>query len=183
MNTTSPSQDYSSIAKLLHWLMAILIIAAFILGSQAADIEGITPTKIKFINWHKWLGVTIFGLAGLRLLWRMFNTPPANPAGMPVWQAKASSATHMIFYFLFFALPVTGYFYSLASGYPIVYLGLFKLPVLIEKNKELADQLIEVHELFANGLLALFIVHVAAALKHHFIDRDNVLTRMLPKFK
>jgi cytochrome b561 len=164
----------------LHWLMALLIIATFGLGWIMTDIPGFTPTKLKYFSWHKWLGVTVLLLAAIRLLWRLMHKAPPYPASMPMWQQNAAHALHGFLYLMFFALPITGYFYSLAAGIPVVYLGIIPLPVLIEPNPELKLILKSVHIWLTKGLLLAVILHFAAAMKHHFIDRDAILQRMLP---
>lgn len=173
-------EKYSKPAILLHWAVALLILAAFALGWIMTDIPGITPTKLKYFSWHKWIGVTVLGMAALRLLWRLAHRPPAYPASMPAWQKKAAGALHGALYVLMFVVPLSGYFYSLAAGVPVVYLGVLPLPVLIDTNPELKPVLKDVHEVLTTVLLAIVCIHVAAALKHHFIDRDGVLKRMLP---
>lgn len=177
---TTFNERYSATAIALHWLMALLIIGTFFLGLTMADMPGITPTKLKYFNWHKWLGVTIFGLAVLRALWRLSHAAPTLPASIPRWQQQVSAVTHLLLYALIFAVPLSGYFYTLAAGFKVVYLGALPLPVLIAPNPELKPVLKEVHEWLNMGMAGLVVVHVAAALKHHFIDRDNVLLRMLP---
>ncbi|MES2129722.1 MAG: cytochrome b [Pseudomonadota bacterium] len=173
-------QRYTKTAIFFHWLIALMIIGAFTMGLVMTDIPGITPTKLKYYSWHKWAGMTILALACLRLLWRLSHRAPAYPASMPVWQRQAASVLHLGLYALIFAVPVSGYFYTLSAGIPVVYFGLWQLPVLIEKNAELKPVLKEVH-FWLNMLLAAGVgAHVAAALKHHFIDRDGVLQRMLP---
>lgn len=167
-------------AIILHWLVAILIAAAFALGITMVDIPGITPTKLKYFSWHKWLGVTVLGLACVRLIWRLTHASPAYPASMPAWQQKAAHGLHALLYLLIFAVPVSGYFYSLAAGVPVVYLGIWPMPVLIEADPQLKPILKQLHYLLNTALLACIAVHVLAALKHHFIDRDGVLKRMLP---
>lgn len=174
------TQRYTLTAIFLHWTMAILIVAGFALGVTMVDIPGITPTKLKYFSWHKWLGVTVLALASLRLLWRLFHPVPPHASTLPAWQKRASEVTHFLLYVLIFAVPVSGYFYSLAAGVPVVYLGLIPLPVLIETNQELKPILKEVHYWLNVALLAAVCLHVAAALKHYFIDRDDVLQRMLP---
>jgi len=167
-------------AIVLHWLIAILIAAAFALGVTMVDIPGITPTKLKYFSWHKWLGVTVLGLACVRLLWRLTHAAPAYPVDMPAWQQKAAHGLHALIYFLIFAVPVSGYFYSLAAGVPVVYLGIWPMPVLIEADQQLKPVLKQLHYVLNTVLLACIVAHVLAALKHHFIDRDGVLKRMLP---
>lgn len=170
---------YTTTAIVLHWLIALLIVAAFTLGVVMTDIPGITPTKLKYFSWHKWLGVTVLGLAALRLLWRLGHTPPA-PAPMPAWQLKAANGAHHLLYLLMFAVPVSGYLYSSAAGVPVVYLGLVQLPTLIAANSELKPVLKTVHYVLTMTMAAVVLTHALAALKHHFIDRDGVLKRMLP---
>jgi cytochrome b561 len=167
-------------AIVLHWLIAILITATFALGFTMVDIPGITPTKLKYFSWHKWLGVTVLGLACLRLLWRLTHPAPAYPVSMPVWQKKAAHGLHALLYVLIFAVPASGYFYSLAAGVPVVYLGIWPMPVLMEADQQLKPILKQVHYVLNTLLLACIVVHVLAALKHHFIDRDGVFKRMLP---
>lgn len=171
---------YTATAIALHWLLAVAILANLALGLVMVDMPGITPTKLRYFNWHKWAGVTILVLVTARALWRLSHRPPPLPAAMPGWQKLGAELTHVGLYVLMFAIPLSGYFYSLAAGYPVVFLGLVKLPVLIGPNPELKGVLKDVHEALNWTLLALLAAHVGAALKHHLIDRDDVLRRMLP---
>lgn len=171
---------YTKTAVLLHWLMALLIISTFALGLTMTDIPGITPTKLKYFSWHKWLGVTVFALACLRLLWRLSHPAPPYPPSMPRWQQQAANALHGALYLLIIAVPLSGYFYSLSAGVPVTYLGLFPMPVLIEPNQELKPVLKLVHYSFNVLLLSSVGLHVMAALKHLFIDRDGLFKRILP---
>jgi cytochrome b561 len=173
-------QRYTPTAIALHWLIAILVIGTFTLGLVMTDIPGLTPTKLRYFSWHKWAGVTVLLLAVLRLLWRLANRAPVYPATMPAWQQKAAHLLHALLYVLIFAVPLSGYLYSLASGVPVVYFGLFKLPVLIQPDPALKVVLKAVHywlNMFMAGLVGL---HVAAALKHLLVDRDGITQRMLP---
>ncbi len=173
-------ERYTKTAMLLHWLIALLIIAAFLLGLTMVDITGIPPPNLKYSSWHNGRGVT--GRCGgvARAWWRARHTPPAHPAGMPAWQAKAADAVHYLLYFFIFAVPVSGYLYSLAAGVPVVYLGVWQMPVLFEGTPELKALFKPVHY-WLNMAMAVFVIaHAGAALKHHFIDRDGVLKRMLP---
>lgn len=171
---------YTLTAIALHWLMAILIIAAFLLGLTMVDIPGITPTKLKYFSWHKWLGVSVFGLACLRLLWALSHPAPAHPANMADWQKKAARVSHGLMYVLIFAVPLSGYFYSLAAGVPVVYLGIVPLPVFIGPDPELRVLLRQVHYACNVVLLIVFFLHILAVIKHQLIDRDRTLQRMLP---
>lgn len=173
-------QRYTSTAIALHWLMAVLIIANFTLGVVMVDIPGITSDKLRYFSWHKWAGVTILLLATLRLLWRLAHPAPPLPDTMPAWEKAAARLSHHLLYVLLFAVPLSGYFYSLAAGVPVVYFGVIELPVLIGRDPALKE-LLETTHFGLNMLLAATVaVHVLAALKHQFIDRDTVFRRMLP---
>ena len=173
-------QRYTRTAIALHWLIALLIIGAFTLGLVMTDIPGITPAKLRYYNWHKWAGVTVLLLAALRLLWRLGHRPPPLTAKMPAWQRRVSGGVHHLLYLLMFAVPLSGYFMSLAAGRPVMYFGLFQLPVLIGPDKALSGVLATTHE-WLNWIMAgIVALHVLAALKHAFIDRDDTMRRMLP---
>ncbi|MYM40449.1 cytochrome b [Duganella qianjiadongensis] len=172
-------QRYTKTAIALHWLIALLIIAAFCLGVTMVDIPGFTPTKLKYFSWHKWLGVTVLGLAAIRLLWRLSNKPPAA-LPMPRWQHVAAEGMHHLLYLLMFAVPVSGYLYSYAAGVPVVYLGLFQMPAVIGPDPALKPVLKTVHYVLTMTMAGAVAAHALAAIKHHLIDRDATLKRMLP---
>jgi len=144
-----------------------------------------SPLRLKLFNWHKWAGVTILMLSALRLLWRLSHRPPALPANvlaaMPTWQRRAHSATHALLYLLFFAVPLSGWAYSSAAGLPIVWFGVLPLPDWVSVNKDLADAVLKpLHAAFAFSLAGFALLHIAASLKHQFIDRDGLFWRMWP---
>ncbi|MES2296840.1 MAG: cytochrome b [Pseudomonadota bacterium] len=176
-------QRYTSTAIVLHWTIALLIVSGFTLGLIMTDMPGLTPTKLNYYAWHKWIGVTVLALAAVRLLWRLKNGAPAYPASMPAWQKQAAQGLHGMLYLLMFAVPLSGYFYTLAAGIPVVYLKLVKLPVLIDANPELKPVLKELHFWLVMTLAALVGAHAMAALKHLFVDRDGIMQRMLPKLR
>ena len=173
-------QRYTKTAMLLHWLTALLIVSAFVMGLVMTSIHGFTPAKLRYFSWHKWLGVTVFALAVVRVLWRHFNRPPAHPEHMPAWQNLAANVTHVLLYLLIFAVPLSGYLYTLSAGVPVVYLGIWPMPVFMAPNPELKPLLRAIHYWLDMTMAALVFAHAGAALKHHLIDRDNVLKRMLP---
>lgn len=181
-HASSPSR-YNATAMLLHWLLALGLIGIFSVGVYMTDLP-FSPQRLKLYNWHKWAGVTILVLSALRLLWRMVHRPPALPkavsTAMPRWQQLAHHATHHLLYVLFFAVPLIGWAYSSAAGFPIVFLGLWQLPDFVPVSKELAEAIKPWHEITAFAMAALVLLHVGAALKHHLIDRDGLLQRMLP---
>ena len=131
-------------------------------------------------SWHKWIGVTIFLLVGLRLAWRVSHRPPALPAETPEWQRHAAAIAHAMLYLLMLAVPISGWVMSSAGGFPVVYFGVFQLPDLVTKDKELFELMKSVHFGLNKALLALVVLHVGAAVKHHYVDRDDVLARMVP---
>ncbi len=171
------STRYTTTAISLHWLIALLIVAGFALGLYMVDLK-ISPDKLRYYSWHKWLGITVLALAVMRLLWRLTHKPPPLPAGTPRWQVQAASAGHWALYALLFAIPLSGWAYSSASGYPVVYLGQLPLPDWVPKDKALASQMKEIHDLLTTVLMIVVGVHVLAAVKHHFIDHDGLLHRM-----
>jgi cytochrome b561 len=176
------SVRYTPAAIALHWIVAALILANLALGLYTVDLP-LSPQKLRFFSFHKWIGVTVFLLAAARLLWRLGHPPPGLPAAMAPWEQRAAQATHGLLYALFFAAPLTGWLFSSASGFQTVYLGLVPIPDLLSKDKALADALRLAHHWINYTMAAVIALHVAAALKHHFVDKDDVLRRMLPQFK
>lgn len=171
---------YTIPAVVLHWLIAIGIIGTFTLGLVMTDIQGISMAKLKYINWHKWAGVTVLALVALRLLWRLFNHPPEYADDMPAWQRGAAHGLHIALYVLMFAVPLSGYFFSLAAGFPVVAFGKIPLPVLIAPDPALKEILRGLHYWLNMLMAALVAFHVLAAFKHLLVDRDGVMQRMLP---
>ncbi|HEX4844363.1 MAG TPA: cytochrome b [Limnobacter sp.] len=177
------NRRYGLSMVLIHWLMAVGILTAFGVGLYMVDIPGITPFKLKLFNWHKWLGVTLFALVALRVLIRVYSRAPRYPAHWGHRTILLAKLGHWALYALMFAVPTLGYLYSLASGYPVVWFGVIELPVLIDKDPVLKDAFKLAHELSAKGLVLLVLGHVVMALKHHVLDNDGVLGRMIPGMK
>jgi len=182
MNSTSTTR-YSPVAMALHWILAIALVAIFSVGVYMADLP-FSPQRLKLYNWHKWAGVTILALSVVRLAWRLTHTPPPLPgkvlAAMPGWQTAAYHATHVALYALFFIVPLVGWAYSSAAGFPIVLFGVLPLPDLVSADKALAELIMPWHEISAFALAGLVVLHVAAAIKHQLVDRDGLMQRMLP---
>ena len=177
--TASTASRYTTPAIALHWLLALMLVISFSVGLYMHDLP-FSPQRLKLYNWHKWAGITILALSALRLLWRLAHRPPAE-VPMPAWQQVAARASHLALYVLFFAVPLVGWAYSSAAGFPIVWLGVLPLPDFVSPDKALAEAIKPWHGWLAFTLAGLVALHVAAALKHQFIDRDGLLRRMWPK--
>jgi cytochrome b561 len=171
------ASHYTRTAVALHWLVTGLVLAALFMGWTMTSME-ISPGRLKLYNYHKWVGVTVLALALLRIVWRLTHRPPPLET-MPRWQQISAHAGHGLLYLLMLAVPLSGWAYSNASGYAIMYLGKVPLPNLVDKDKQLAAQLVEVHEVLAIAFAVLVLLHVLAALQHHFLHKDQTLRRML----
>jgi cytochrome b561 len=167
----------------LHWVLAMALVGIFFMGNYMTDLP-FSPWRLKLYNWHKWVGISILVLSVWRLVWRITHRPPALPvsmeAAMPRWQHMAYHATHLSLYALFFVVPLVGWAYSSAAGFHIVLFGVWPLPDWVPADKALAALIKPWHELTAQAMAALVVLHVGAALKHQFIDRDSLLARMRP---
>lgn len=170
---------YTATAKTLHWLMALLLFGLLALGFYMQDLP-LSPQKLQLYSWHKWAGVTVFLLALFRLAWRVTHRPPTLPDSMPQSMQLAAHAGHALLYLLMIAIPLSGWLMSSAKGFQTVWFGILPIPDLLDKNPELGNGLQTVHQSLNWLFIAVIAGHVGAALKHHFIDRDDVLTRMLP---
>jgi cytochrome b561 len=168
---------YTLPAIVLHWLLALLILGSLTVGVYMTGLP-FSMQRLKLYNWHKWAGVVILVLSTARLLWRLTHRPPPDPPGTPAWQSRAAHGAHLAMYALFFALPLSGWAYSSASGFPIVLFAVLPLPDFVPVDRALADSLKQVHHWLAWALSGLVGLHVAAALKHRFVDRDGLLGRM-----
>jgi cytochrome b561 len=175
---------YGATAIAFHWLLTVAIVTSFGVGFYMSDLP-FSPLRVKLFNWHKWAGVTILALSAARLLWRLANRPPALPApvlaAMPAWQRRAHDATHALLYALFFAVPLSGWAYSSAAGFPVVWFGVLPLPDFVAVDKPFAKAVLQpLHATLAFMLAAGVVLHVAATLKHQFVDHDGLFWRMWP---
>jgi cytochrome b561 len=174
--TADGGEGYSSVAKLLHWAVAGAIVVQYVLANLA-DNAGTRFSEFVLLANHKSVGITILVLALLRLGWR-FAVPPPPPLPMPSWQRVSSVLSHGAFYLLIILMPVSGWLMSSASNFPVSWFNLFQLPDLVAPNEGLAEVFEETHEAMAKILFLLALLHVAAALKHKFVDRDTALQRI-----
>ena len=170
-------QRYSHIAISLHWIMAIVILTTWTIAQIAGGMP-VSPERILAISWHKWLGLTVLWLVFVRLFWRATHPAPELAVRLPAWQERIMQLTHLAFYLLMIAIPIIGWLMSSAKGYTVNYFGLYELPDLVLKDKATGILLKQTHEILANILISLVALHVLAALKHHFWDKDGLLKRM-----
>jgi cytochrome b561 len=177
----SPTR-YSSVAKAFHWIIAALIVTQFTLAWMADDLP-LGAHKLALLARHKSFGMTVLMLAILRLLWRLKNPPPALPPGMTSLERRLARASHAAFYVLLFAMPMTGWLMSSAKNYSVSWFSLFTWPNLIGKNEAAFDLLRSTHDTLSFVLFTIAVLHILAALKHHFWNKDDVLLRMLPLIK
>lgn len=178
MPARNSSVRYGWVAQVLHWGIVALLVVQVTLG-KLADSLPVGLERLIMMSRHKSFGITILGLAAIRLAWRLFDRPPPPPA-MPRWQEIAARLNHWGLYLILFALPLTGWLMSSAANRPASWFGLVQLPDFIAPDEGLEEIFEETHELLVNVLFALAGLHVAAALKHQFVDRDGLLLRMLP---
>ena len=174
-----PRNRYSTVSLVLHWLIAALVVTQIGLIWAHEASEG--PISREFVTLHKSVGLSILVLTLVRLGWRIANPAIPLPAETPRWQKLLARGNHVLFYVLLLAMPLVGWAASSAAGRDIVWFGLFNWPLLpIGGGREMAGNLMDVHETAAKLLIFLVVLHVIGALKHQFIDRDNVLHRMIP---
>jgi len=196
------STRYTGVAIALHWILAILILGMIPVGWWMSDavLDPASRSKAgEAFQLHKSVGFTILGLSVLRLVWRLTHKAPPPPQAMPGWEKTLARLTHGLFYFLMIALPVTGWVY-VSAGYSVTFdrffavasnwFGLAQVPHLAPiagqdeaTRKAIGVAAMNVHSKLAWGVIVLGGLHVAAALKHHLFNRDDVLTRMIPFLK
>lgn len=179
MAVRNSPQRWGSLAQLLHWVVVALILVQYTLGLIAGDLP-LGMKKLATLARHKSFGLTILGLAVLRLLWRWTNPTPPLPNDLKPYERVLAHFTHAALYVLLFAMPLSGWLMSSARGFPVSWFGLVQIPDLVPKSQPLYDALLQTHHLLAWALVAVVVLHVGAALKHHYVLKDDVLRRMLP---
>jgi len=178
MQFRNSAETWGVVARAFHWLIAVLVLAQFVIGSIAEEMK-LTPAKLDLFVWHKSIGVTVLLLALLRLAWRLGNPPPASPAGTPHWEGRLAAVAHWVLYALIFAVPLSGWWVSDASRVPFKAFFLVPMPDFIATDRGLQEAAAEVHEVLTMTLLLVIVLHIGAALRHQFLLRDDVLRRML----
>lgn len=178
MNQITPTGRYGGVSKTLHWLIALLAFAMLTMG-KLFEVEADEPDSL--FGWHTAIGLLVLALMVVRVGWRLTHTVPSLPRNTPGWQQVAAKTTHYAFYALLIALPVSGWLMTSVEGDAVSFFGWFGVPPLPVPGGEASEDFLEeTHEILGNVLLGLAGIHVLAGLKHHFIDRDDVLRRMLP---
>ncbi len=171
---------WGPVSQLLHWAIVVLILVMAYLGLTMTDLPN-GPHKIHTYALHKSLGLTIFALVALRVLWRLYAGAPPPVDGTPRWQSRTASATHAALYALLFAIPLSGWVVNSSAGFPLQWFGLFNLPRLMQRDVAVHAIAVDVHFALFCVLGALATAHAAAALYHHLVQRDATLVRMLPR--
>lgn len=179
MQLKNTPRTYGLVAISLHWLVAVTVIGLAILGLWMTDLTYYSPYYRSAPFWHKSIGITLAAVLLLRLIWRRVNPRPAHLAAHKTWEIRLASLVHGLLYLLLVAIVFSGYLISTATGQGIDVFGWFTLPALITGLPAQADRAGLVHYWLAIAVLVLAGVHALGALKHHFIDRDNTLRRML----
>jgi cytochrome b561 len=174
-NTT---RSWGSLSKAFHWLIVLLIINQWWIAERADELKGLA--KLEALGTHKSFGMTILMLAVLRLLWRLMNPTPELTSETKPWERVLARISHVLLYALIFAMPLTGWMMSSAKNYPVSWFKLFQFPDLVAPAEQTFHQMHDIHHLLFNVLVGVALLHAAGALKHHFIDRNDVLKRMLP---
>lgn len=170
---------YSRTAIFMHWLIALGLIGTFSLGFYMEGLP-LSPNKLKLYSWHKWAGMTLLALAVVRLAWRMSHPAPRLPQSMSPLSQFSAHVGHWLLYVLMLAIPVSGWLMSSAQGFSVVWFGVLPLPDLVAKDAALGATLNTVHVVLNYTLVVAIAGHVGAALYHHFIKKDTIMSRMLP---
>jgi cytochrome b561 len=176
----SATQRYSNVAIVLHWLIALGVFVLVGVAWYMVDIPKGAPERAFWFNLHKSTGTTVGVLVLIRLWWRLTHKPPALPASMPTWEVTAAKISHALLYVCVILMPLTGFVASQFTKYGVKYFGLFSIGPFFADNKALRDGIQEVHEIISFVLVALVVIHIAAALKHLLLDKDGVFQRMHP---
>src|SRR5690349_5892204 len=179
MTLRNTIRSWGSISKTLHWLIVLLIINQWVIAERAEALP-LGAAKLQALSWHKSFGMTIFALALVRLVWRWLNPVPTLDGKARGWERLLAHLSHLLLYGLIFAMPLTGWLMSSARNFPVSWFGQFQFPDLVSPDKALYEQMNGLHGSLFAALVVVALLHIAGALKHHFIDRNDVLKRMLP---
>jgi cytochrome b561 len=174
------AERWGAVSQSLHWLIVLLILAQGSVGLLMGDMRN-SPDKIQVYALHKSVGLTILVLVVLRLLWRLYAGAPRPVAGTPRWKQRVAAAIHWLLYALLLAMPLSGWLFNSAAGFPLQWFGLFNLPAIASQDPGLRELAGQAHALLFWTLVTVATVHAAAAFHHHLFLRDGTLARMLPR--
>ena len=170
---------WGSVTRALHWLMALSILAMFALGWTAVNLP-MSPTKLELFIWHKSIGLTLLALAVARLLWRLLTQTPAPPAGVSAAEQRLAKSAHAALYLMMIAMPISGYVVNSTANFPFRFFGGVRVPNLIAADEGWQRAAESAHLAGFWVFALLILIHVLAALRHHFVKRNDVLSKMLP---
>jgi cytochrome b561 len=179
MTLRNTTRSWGALAKTLHWLIVLLIINQWVIAERA-DALPLGAAKLQALAWHKSFGMTILALALIRLVWRWLNPVPVLDGLAKGWERMLAHLSHLLLYGLIFAMPLTGWLMSSARNFPVSWFGIFQFPDLVGPDKTLFERMRDLHHVLFAALVIVALLHVAGALKHHFMDKNDVLKRMLP---
>ena len=179
MTFRNTTRSWGALSKALHWLIVLLIINQWVIAARADSLP-LGAAKLSALSWHKSFGMTILALAIIRLVWRWMNPVPTLQGLAKGWERGLAHLSHVLLYGLIFAMPLTGWLMSSARNFPVSWFGVFQFPDLVAPDKALYQRMNDLHHTLFAALVVVALLHIAGALKHHFIDKNEVLKRMLP---
>ncbi len=179
MTLKNTSARFGAVAKFFHWTVALLVIGLLCVGFLMTSLK-ISPFVFKLFFLHKSTGITVLALMALRLIWRIYNPPPHSLPNHQPWEKALAKASHWFLYIALFLMPLSGWTMSSAKNFHVSVFNLFTLPDLVAPDPALAEFLEEFHGYLAWGIIIVLGLHIAGALKHHILDKDATLRRMLP---
>ena len=183
MSLTNTETSWGSVSKTLHWLLFVLVFSQLCMGLFIDQLDTDIPAQyeLSLAIWpyHEGLGLTVFPVALITMIWRIATKRP-KMLEMPLWQKIAGHIVHNAIHIIIMLMPIAGFIQTQAYGFPVNYFGLFTFPKFFEKSVELEKGMHAAHEMQGWILTALIILHIGGALKHHFIDKDETLSRFLP---
>ena len=179
MRIGNTNKGYGIVHVAIHWLTAILIFWAAVLGLTMTDLPPFEPSTFETYNFHKSLGIAVLAIAAFRIVWRLAHGAPPMPANMSDFERSLAIAAHHALYLLMFLVPILGWLNTSAAAIPVNWFGIGVLPPLMEADPGLQEIFEAIHEITAKLLMFLIILHIVGALKHHFVAKDDVLKRMI----
>lgn len=179
MQLRNSPEKFGGVTKTFHWLTALTVIGLLCVGLYMTRAEK-SAAIFPLYSLHKSFGILVLAATALRVLWHFYSRKPGLVPGMAAWEKAAAHAGHFFLYICLFGMPLTGWLMSSSKGRQVKLFDAVPLPDLISKNHELGETLESIHGYLAYALIAMIVLHAAAALKHHFISHDATLRRMLP---